>query len=300
MSFGENLQYLRKRENLTQENLAEQMEVSRQTISKWEACSSYPEMEKLLQLCELFSCTMDDLMRGNMEEAFSEDLTGYDMHMNRFCKQITAGVMIIVAGAGLFMLLDALGLSENMVTAAFMLFVLAGVTDLVIAGMQHSHFQAQHPRISMIYSKEEVDDYNGRKFPVFIAGGIAIILGGVIVMLILNEVFGNYGIKEAEDLANGIFLFLVAAGAGMVVYGGIQKSKYDIEEYNKSQNPTEEEKKRNRLIGAWCGVIMMAATIIYLVGGFRYDGFGTWWVVYPAGGILCGIAAVIINRNAEE
>ena len=52
MSFGENLQYYRKREEITQEQLAEKMEVSRQTISKWEAGTSYPEMEKILQLCD--------------------------------------------------------------------------------------------------------------------------------------------------------------------------------------------------------------------------------------------------------
>ena len=45
MSFGEKLQYYRKREEITQEQLAEKMEVSRQTISKWEAGTSYPEME---------------------------------------------------------------------------------------------------------------------------------------------------------------------------------------------------------------------------------------------------------------
>ena len=41
MSFGENLQYYRKREEITQEQLAEKMEVSRQTISKWEAGVSH-------------------------------------------------------------------------------------------------------------------------------------------------------------------------------------------------------------------------------------------------------------------
>lgn len=46
MSFSENLQYLRKKQNLTQEQFAEQMEVSRQAVSKWESGQSYPEMEK--------------------------------------------------------------------------------------------------------------------------------------------------------------------------------------------------------------------------------------------------------------
>lgn len=53
MSLGENLQFLRKKENITQEQLAEQLGVSRQSISKWESDTAYPEMEKLLQLCKL-------------------------------------------------------------------------------------------------------------------------------------------------------------------------------------------------------------------------------------------------------
>ena len=50
MSFGENLQFLRKQKNITQEQLAERLEVSRQSVSKWESSQSYPEMEKLLQI----------------------------------------------------------------------------------------------------------------------------------------------------------------------------------------------------------------------------------------------------------
>ena len=61
MSLGQNLQFYRKRKNITQEQLAEQLCVSRQTISKWEADASYPEMEKILQLCEMFGCSMDTL-----------------------------------------------------------------------------------------------------------------------------------------------------------------------------------------------------------------------------------------------
>ena len=64
MSFGENLQFYRKRRSITQEQLAEQLGVSRQTVSKWEADSSYPEMEKILQLCDMFGCSMDTLLRG--------------------------------------------------------------------------------------------------------------------------------------------------------------------------------------------------------------------------------------------
>ncbi len=67
MSFGQNLQFLRKMHGgMTQEKLAEKMGVSRQTISKWEINSAFPEMETAIALCELFSCSLDELLRGNM------------------------------------------------------------------------------------------------------------------------------------------------------------------------------------------------------------------------------------------
>ena len=76
MSFGQNLQFLRKMRNkMTQEELAEKMGVSRQTISKWELDIVYPEMSKVVELCTLFFCSMDQLIREDMnmgEEAYSD------------------------------------------------------------------------------------------------------------------------------------------------------------------------------------------------------------------------------------
>lgn len=67
MSFGQNLQFLRKiHEGMTQEELAEKMGVSRQTISKWEMDSVFPEMEKAIALCKLFFCSLDELLMKNM------------------------------------------------------------------------------------------------------------------------------------------------------------------------------------------------------------------------------------------
>lgn len=75
MSFGQNIQFLRKmHKGMTQEELAEKMGVSRQTISKWELDSTYPEMDKVVELCKLFSCSMDKLVREDINminEAYS-------------------------------------------------------------------------------------------------------------------------------------------------------------------------------------------------------------------------------------
>ena len=66
MSFRDNLQHLRDTRNMTQSELAMLVGVSRQSVAKWEAEKSYPEMDKLLKLCDLFECTLDDLVRGDL------------------------------------------------------------------------------------------------------------------------------------------------------------------------------------------------------------------------------------------
>jgi len=69
MSFGKNLQYLRQlRTGMTQETLAEKLGVSRQTISKWEMDAANPEMDKALELCKIFNCSLDSLFRVEMDQ----------------------------------------------------------------------------------------------------------------------------------------------------------------------------------------------------------------------------------------
>ena len=69
MSFGRNLQYLRRLSaGMTQEALAEKLNVSRQTISKWEMDAANPEMDKALELCKIFNCSLDNLFRDEMDQ----------------------------------------------------------------------------------------------------------------------------------------------------------------------------------------------------------------------------------------
>lgn len=63
MTFGEKLARMRKENNYTQEQLAQVLEVSRQSVSKWESDLTYPETEKLIRLCQLFDCSLDYLVR---------------------------------------------------------------------------------------------------------------------------------------------------------------------------------------------------------------------------------------------
>ena len=68
MSFGKNVGYYRRKLKITQEELAERMYVSRQTISRWETDSVFPDVETVIKLCELFGCDMDTLVRKDAEE----------------------------------------------------------------------------------------------------------------------------------------------------------------------------------------------------------------------------------------
>lgn len=62
MSFGDNLRFIRKQKNITQEQLAEMLDVSRQAISKWESNNGYPETEKLIVLSQKLDVSLDYLL----------------------------------------------------------------------------------------------------------------------------------------------------------------------------------------------------------------------------------------------
>ena len=76
VKFNEKLQKLRKEKGMSQENLAELLDVSRQSISKWESGGSYPETEKLITLSEIFGVTLDSLMKdGELQQDINNTLS---------------------------------------------------------------------------------------------------------------------------------------------------------------------------------------------------------------------------------
>lgn len=82
MRFCDKLPKLRKNNNLSQEQLAEKVGVSRQAVSKWESGTSYPDMDKLLQICKILNCTLDDLLDDgsispNQIQSKKEDSNNY-------------------------------------------------------------------------------------------------------------------------------------------------------------------------------------------------------------------------------
>lgn len=73
MKFGDNLKKMRKKKSLSQEELAEKVRVSRQSVSKWETGDTYPEMNNLLELCKIFKCQINDLVNDSIIDIDSLD-----------------------------------------------------------------------------------------------------------------------------------------------------------------------------------------------------------------------------------
>ncbi len=73
MKFGENLYNLRKKQKMSQEKLAEKVGVSRQSVSKWENGTAYPEMNRILELCKIFHCQLNDLVNDKILDFDSLD-----------------------------------------------------------------------------------------------------------------------------------------------------------------------------------------------------------------------------------
>lgn len=167
MSFRDNLQYLRATRNMTQEQLAMLLGVSRQSVTKWEAERSYPEMDKLIKICRLFDCTLDDLVQGDLAQTAAsapgsptvpagppQDVCGYDEHQRAMAWKVPTGIACILSAVGIAFLFEgALSLAEwNGKDSLFVLIVLAGVLAglafCVPAGMAHTAFVKKHPYTS--------------------------------------------------------------------------------------------------------------------------------------------------------
>ena len=296
MSFGENLQYLRRQANMTQEDLAAEMNVSRQTVSKWESDGAYPEMEKLLQLSARFDIDLDTLLRGSAAEARTADEQDYDGHMNRFTRQIMAGVTLILAGVTMLLLLCGFGVPEGLATVVFFLFLIAGVSVLIVAGIGHDTYEKENPVIRFTYDQETVRAFR-RQFPILIVVPTALILMGVTVLVAFYTIPGLLPSipEETLDFLGGAFLLLtVTLAVPIYIYAGIQSEKYDVTRWNREhdRHPATPEDKQARKASNICGAIMSGAAMVYLLIGFVWHLWHPGWLIFPVCGVICGI----VNR----
>ena len=291
MSFRDNLQHLRASRNMTQEQLAMLLGVSRQSVTKWEAEKSYPEMDKLLKMCQIFDCTLDDLVQGDLTSRAPEpevtvpagpptDVCGYDEHQRMMAWKVPTGIAAILLGIaiGLFfegaVELASVGARDGLLVIIVLAGVLAGLAFLIPAGMEHAAFQRAHPYVEDFYTED--DRLAARKaFSGGLIAGIAFIFAGIGCLIMLE--------KTAENIALFFLMFFIALGVWNITHYGMLLGRIDVAEYNRSVGEELEveeivavelddarreallaTKRADRKIGAICGAIMIVATIVGL------------------------------------
>ena len=128
MNFGEKLYELRKEKNLSQEEVAEKLNVTRQTVSKWETNQSTPDFDKIVPLCEFFEITTDELLTGRKaekiieekEEKIEEPLSREEAK-RRTAETVSASVFIyIVSFAFVMVAIPVCGMNPIIASAIFL------------------------------------------------------------------------------------------------------------------------------------------------------------------------------------
>ena len=313
--FSQNLPKLRRRAGYTQEGLAEALEVSRQAVGKWEAGQTLPEAATLLELAELLNCSLDQLMRLPLEEeplppepdGGEEVWRAYERHMNQFAVQISSGVALCLMGvAALLALLVVVGPLPGV--AALFLCLAAAVFLFVWGGMEHDAFRRRHPVIPDYRDVEEMERFR-RIFGIGMALAIAAILADGALLAGLVAMVLRVGWKPV-CLPAALFFLILGGAVGTIVLLGLWMEKYDLEGWARESHGQAkleqrvEEQVQRELEEAfeergsrWSQVIMLTATGIFLVAGVVYNTWGTAWVVFPLGGILCGIVEVLQRKR---
>ena len=153
MSFGERLQAVRRRNELTQEEFAGQLKVSRQAVSKWESSRGYPEIEKIIYICNRYGTTMDELFADEVptvrqeaqrtnapEELRSRPLktalSDFFANLSMTNKLMIGGLLAALALLVLLVSHQLKGETDTMMTIVWTAaIVLFGVVEAVTAGL---------------------------------------------------------------------------------------------------------------------------------------------------------------------
>lgn len=313
MYFPENLIYLRKRDKITQEELADKLGVSRQSVSKWETGEAYPETDKLISLCEAFGISLDDLLRKDMPSAEKEANTvgksEFFAHMNKFSKSISSGIFLILAGVAVCVALAGYSVTLapplSDVTAimggvAVLLFVAVAVFAFIFSGISHDRFRKNYSVAENFYGESEIKAFS-RKFAIAMATLVSGILLDVIFLIIMCTFIDTELIKVANKEAAtsytvSAFLAALSFLVSGIVYFGIQHTKYNVSEYNSQNAEDFGTSPKTKLKNAICGAVMMTATALFLIMGFVWNLWHPGWIVFPVGGIICGIIGAFFKN----
>lgn len=329
MIFADKLIQLRKKSGWSQEELAEQMGVSRQSISKWEGAQSIPDLEKIIRLAKLFSVSTDYLLLDEMREpeGGAPALPGEDIpalrrismeEANAFLKikeetarYIAWGVFLCILSPIVLLMLGGFsempgsGISEGlaaaigltvllvMVAAAVAIFVYSGGRTSPFEYLDSEFFETEYGVSSMV--KERREQYRERYMRNNIIGVCLCILAAI-------PLFSSVALEvENPLLPVGLLcatLVIVAFGVRLLVgcgtvWGGFERL-LEEGEY------TREEKKKQPLISRISQVYWLLVLTGFLAYSFVTGGWDRSWIVWPVAAVLFPAVTALILLFAKK
>lgn len=315
MILADKIAQLRHQNGWSQEELAHQLDVSRQAVSKWESGSSIPELDKILNMSRIFNVTTDYLLKDELETPESvlsapsdreelpvrepvrtlslEEATTYLELVRQTQGKIALGVsLFILCPIPIFFLGEwADGtpkedFAAGIGVALLLLIVAVGLVFLLPAALQLEKFDyLEKEDIALGYGvagivEREKNDY-ATTFRKSITQGVVLCVLAV-VPLMLTVAF------QPSDrwmiISVSLLLAIVAAAVQFFVRVGMVQDSFNkllqLEDY------TTHEKMLNRKIGWFSGAYWCVATAVYLGYSFWRDSWKTSWVIWVVAGLL--------------
>ena len=317
----------RKKNGWSQEELAEKMDVSRQSISKWESAQSVPDMGRLVRLSQLFGVSTDYLLKDELEQpegtantesdfdlrtVSMEEASSFLQMREQNAARIAVGVMLCILSPILLILLAgaqeagrvALTESQAVGLGLALLFVLVGcaVALFVICGLRSSQYEyLEKEPIDTLYGVDGMVRDRREKFrPAFsrqLTVGIVLCVVAVLPLFLSIFLFGENSFTHV--IAVGVMLALIAIGVLLIVRSAIVWDGFRqlLEEDDYSREAKATEKRFGWIAGSY----WMLVTAGYLAWSFLSGRWDSTWIVWPIAGVLYGaIYGILRALNRRE
>lgn len=320
----------RKKNGWSQEELAAQMNVTRQAVSKWESAQSTPDLEKILQLSKLFGVSTDYLLKDEMEEepeysgtvsepsnvrrVSMEEASSFLQIKNETSVRIALAVALCILSPICLLLLGgmseytALGISENFAVAVGMvvllLLVAAAAAIFIHCGMKTKPYEyLETEPIETEYGVSGMVKERQARFRDAYARNN--ILGTCLCILSVVPLFAALLMPENTtyfdlQLVISIALLLVIAAAGVwfFIVAGIRWSS--MEKLLEEGEYTKRSKTSNSASMGISTIYWLVVTALYLGYCFITNDWKNSWVVWPVAGVLYAALMVACRLIAEK
>ena len=321
MILADKIIELRKKSGWSQEELAEKLDVSRQSVSKWEGAQSVPDMGRIVQLSELFGVSTDYLLKDEMESlapvtredsgsavraVSMEEANAFLALREKNARTVPLGVMMCILSPVLLILLSGLSesgksrLTETTATGLGLLWLfllVAGAVALfVISGIRSSRFEyLEKEAIDTLYGVDGMVRERRERFQsaytVHLTLGIVLCVAAVIPIFISLILFGEAELPVL--VATCLMLVLIACGVLLIVRSSIIWDSYKIllEEGDYPREAKEDQKRHGYIGGIYWGLV----TAGYLAWSFLTMAWERTWIVWPVAAVAYGAVFGIVK-----